>query len=192
MSQRYLLWASPVWVVPPAKEFQAELKSIAKTIYKYKDQAEPEANKSIRNGWRINDPHTLDGLDVIEKYITWLSEKCFKDAKKEPNRDNLRLTSWLNVHNTGGYNTVHSHPYALLSGVIYIQCPEGSGSLHLRDPRSGAAGDTLLNDIGKDLVIKPQNGHAVLFPSYLEHWVEPSQADSNSTRISIAFNVHDF
>ena len=192
MSRRYLLWASPVWEIPAAKEFQTELSSLAKRITNYKSLANQEANKSLRSGWRIDDPHTLDGLEMIDSYITWLCEQCFKDAKKEPNRERLRLTSWLNVHESGGYNTVHNHPYSLISGVIYIQCPKGSGSLHLRDPRTGAAGDTLLEDICKDLVIKPENGKSILFPGYLEHWVEPSQTDSNENRISIAFNVHDF
>jgi uncharacterized protein (TIGR02466 family) len=106
----------------------------------------------------------------------------------------MGLTSWLNVHETMGYNAVHSHPGALISGVIYLSCPEGSGKLHLRDPRLGATASKskLLLDIGQEAVITPIEGFSILFPSYLEHWVEPSTCKETTHRISIAFNIHEF
>ena len=117
----------------------------AKRITNYKSLANQEANKSLEAAGELT-TRTLDGLEIIDSYITWLCEQCFKDAKKEPNRERLRITSWRNVYESGGYNTVHNHPYSLISGVIYIQCPK-VGLTSFKRSANRAAGDTLLEDI---------------------------------------------
>ena len=187
------LWDTPVWLVPRAVEFQNELKTMKKRIIKYKHLADETLNKSVNNGWRVDDPHKLEGLTLLRDYIVWMSRKVFKEVNydDENGKKNLRMTSWLNVHNEYGYNTIHNHADSLLSGVIYINTPEGSGDLIFRDPRPIAASNKLIKNANSTFKVSPKAGLSVLFPGYLEHWVAPSRTRENDPRISIAFNVHE-
>ena len=90
-----------------------------------------------------------------------------------------------------GYNSIHNHADSLLSGVIYINTPKGSGDIIFRDPRPIAASNKLLKNANSTFKVSPTAGLSVLFPGYLEHWVAPSSATDNDPRISIAFNVHE-
>ncbi len=144
-----------------------------------------EIHKSIRNGWRAENPHLIPGLEILGNYMQWLLKQVMKDLSVDLNA-NYGFASWLNAHDDGGFNTVHHHGIAALSGVLYLSCPEGSGSLFLRDPRPGAYFGNQLIKCGKDFCVKPREGHAVIFPGFLEHWVSPS---STAERISVAFNL---
>lgn len=100
------------------------------------------------------------------------------------------LDSWANVHDRGGFNFLHMHDGCLISGCFYVQAPPGSAGLRFRDPRPG-----VLNSYAKgpgpnanaDVDIAPDPGMLVIFPHWLEHYVEPHESDA--PRISIAFNA---
>ena len=100
------------------------------------------------------------------------------------------LQSWINIHDRGGFNFLHMHDGALLSGCFYLQAPPGSASLTFRDPRPG-----VLNGLAKgsganackEVNLRPDAGLLVLFPHWLEHYVEPH--DGDESRIVIAFNA---
>ena len=100
------------------------------------------------------------------------------------------LEAWLNISDPGGYNTVHTHPGVLLSGVFYLATPPGSGSLVLRDPRPGVA---LGPFIGKGpncrqvIKLRPVPGLLCVFPNWLEHDVEENEGAES--RVSIAMNA---
>jgi uncharacterized protein (TIGR02466 family) len=102
----------------------------------------------------------------------------------------LELQSWANLHDRGGFNFLHMHEGCLLSGCFYLRVPEGSGNLVFRDPRPG-----VLNSFAKgaapnayrDIQLRPEAGLMVLFPHWLEHFVEVHA--SNIPRICIPFNA---
>lgn len=146
---------------------------------------EPKSRLSVRNGWRFDSILKDLEFKFLIDYIKNLSRQIVVTEGRDKAAE-YKLSAWINGHNQGGYNTVHHHGIATISGVIYLNCPEGSGNLHLRDPRPGASfGKSIVNG-GKDYVIQPKAGYAILFPGFLEHWVEPSLSDS---RISVAFNL---
>ena len=188
--QKKSLFSTPVWLVPPAKEFSDQLPLITKAILDLSpdkngvDKANYASLKSLHNGWRIDDPHKLDSLKILGSYMVYLSNKALSDQSLD--KKQLTLTSWLNVHNKFGFNNVHHHASSLLSGVIYIAAPQGSGDLHIRDPRLGPYFSTNSLSRSGDFVVTPKSGFAVLFPGFLEHFVAPSEVDG---RISVAFNV---
>ena len=107
----------------------------------------------------------------------------------------FRLDGWANVLRYGQYNTMHSHPNAVWSGVYYVTDNPAisdhpfSGKLELVDPRPGAALEYReeVSLYGRFL-LSPVAGQVILFPSWLNHIVHPYFGDR--PRISVAFNVN--
>ncbi len=154
-------------------------------------EASPEpAGRSNRLGWNSADLAVLDRREFTE--LHGAVRACCRHALQQmaQGESAFRLESWINIHDRGGFNFLHMHDGALLSGVFYLQVPEGSGSLVFRDPRPGpinasfkGAGANAHNEVQ----LRPETGLVVLFPHWLEHYVEPHQSDI--PRIAISFNV---
>lgn len=102
---------------------------------------------------------------------------------------------WVNINPKFAYNALHDHPQSTLSGVYYVRSNEDSGRLRFRDPRAGKRMNPwpVSPDAKKDqrhwdrVNYKPLPGRLIMFPSWLEHDVEPNQSDEE--RISISFNM---
>jgi uncharacterized protein (TIGR02466 family) len=102
------------------------------------------------------------------------------------------LGAWANVNRRGDFNTLHTHPGATWSGVYYVDHGESSGdvegtALQLFDPNPARTNIFFPELSTANVLIKPQPGLMILFPSYLPHAVPPHQGER--PRISIAFNV---
>lgn len=89
---------------------------------------------------------------------------------------------WGNINNHYNFNAAHVHG-GVLSGVFYIKTPLNCGRLILKNP--AVRGDSSLIR-AKDYPITPEPLACIIFPSWLEHYVEPNM--SNEERISISFN----
>jgi len=87
----------------------------------------------------------------------------------------LRCGFWLNAQGPGQSTSEHTHEEIdeLLSGVYYLQTPEGSGDIVLREGRL-------------TIRVTPQAGMFLFFPPSLSHRVETNR--STELRLSLAFN----
>jgi uncharacterized protein (TIGR02466 family) len=104
----------------------------------------------------------------------------------------FRLQSWINLHDRGGFNFLHVHEGSLLSGSFYIKVPPGSGRFVFRDPRPGVIHGYVKGAVPngyRDIQLTPEPALLVLFPCWMEHFVEPH--DSDEPRITIAFNANE-
>ena len=107
--------------------------------------------------------------------------------------EELYITScWANVNPRGHAHHDHTHPNNVLSGVYYVKTPKHSGGIVFADPRPQA--NVLVpsvaerNNFNSNVQrFEPTAGNMIMFPSWLEHMVEPNFSDDK--RISIAFNV---
>ena len=100
---------------------------------------------------------------------------------------------WANINPPGGSNRAHIHPNSLWSGVYYVKAPQNSGQLKIEDPRSVALMTRpKQKDVPKpDRLLRehhyePKTGRLIMFPSWLNHCVDPN--NSNDIRISVSFN----
>jgi uncharacterized protein (TIGR02466 family) len=100
---------------------------------------------------------------------------------------------WANINPPGGYNRPHTHPNSLWSGVYYVRTPKNSGHLKCEDPKSVAAmtyprrkEGQLPSYLWREVHFEPIAGRLIMFPSWLNHCVDPNQ--SNDIRISVSFN----
>ena len=137
-------------------------------------------------------------ISTLKNKISAYTEGLIRSTLQKENRANpidLSFDSWANVLREGEYNTLHTHPNAVWSGVYYVNGNEKlddkpfSGKLELIDPRPGAS--THYNEhstlYGRCL-LSPIAGQVVIFPSWLQHQVHPYFG--KTPRISIAFNVN--
>jgi len=105
---------------------------------------------------------------------------------------NWTLNAWANINGPGDFNKVHTHPGSTWSGVYYVDPgssdPDAESTpLHLSDPCPSRTNIFFPELSTSNVLIKPEPGLMILFPSYVPHGVLPHRGDR--ARISIAFNV---
>lgn len=117
-------------------------------------------------------------------------------------RVSCQLSAWVNVKTSASWHQPHIHENSTLSYVYYLLAPAvdaadikpelgevGGGVLQLNDPRGAAPymSCQLSSVFSSAVRIAPAAGLLLIFPSYLVHFVAPS--DKNEPRISIAGNI---
>tara|TARA_B100001248_G_scaffold236393_1_gene199760 strand:+ start:73 stop:636 length:564 start_codon:yes stop_codon:yes gene_type:complete len=101
---------------------------------------------------------------------------------------------WVNVNSRDSYNVYHSHPGAVLAGVVYLQASEDSGDLVFYHPNAYSIFEEA-EAYGKDndltqhmqMQVKPTTGLCCIFPAHLMHGVEPNKTQDD--RVSVSFNL---
>lgn len=159
-------------------------------IMHQREREAPGKGRSTRHGWSgpktlLHDPLFAPLLDRLHPAV----QQAFRDMGVPPGLS-YGLEAWANVHDAGGYNRMHTHREAWLSGCYYLQVPAGGGSIVFKDPRPGpqharplGGGVNSWSEVG----LQPMTGALLLFPNWLEHSVEPNESDE--PRVSIAFNA---
>ena len=148
------------------------------------------AGRTVRQGWNSSGEAVLERPAFAE--LETAVRLCCAEALKEMGVEapGFGLQSWINLHDRGGFNFPHIHEGSLLSGSVYLQVPPGSGPLVFRDPRPHVVSSSVKGsgpNGHKDIHLRPYAGLVVLFPCWLEHFVESHDADV--PRIAIAFNA---
>lgn len=107
--------------------------------------------------------------------------------------ESLELTGcWANISPPGDGHRPHTHPNNYLSGVYYIQTPEGANTISFDDPRPqtniiSPATSEITDENAGQIHVTTREGLLVMFPSWLQHQVPRNK--SQKARISIAFNI---
>jgi uncharacterized protein (TIGR02466 family) len=148
------------------------------------------AGRTNRSGWNSRE------MDVLERPV-WaplrqvIHAACAAALAEMRRSQAFQLQSWVNLHDRGGFNFLHMHEASFLSGSFYLAVPAGSGALCFRDPRPGVTHGIIKGSVPNghaDIQLKPSAGLLVLFPCWMEHYVEPHESDE--PRICIAFNAN--
>ena len=176
------------------------------------EAAEPSRDYANVGGWH-SAPDLLDwqGPEIVElrKWIVEALNRMVRATGQLPEvqgrpapRGNFTISAWANISRRGNYHRMHNHPFSAWSGVYYVTAVDRprearsdkpdphvlAGVLELYDPRPF----TEMVDVpsvpyGQRVNIRPEPGLLVLFPSWLYHFVHPSNSDDQ--RGSIAFNA---
>lgn len=147
--------------------------------------------KSNVNGW-----HSKNDIFKMPEYERLVS-LLFKMQKEIYEEEGLASepflgTMWANINPKGGFNKPHIHSNCLWSGVYYVKTPNNSGNLNIKDPRAISLmtlpnyNKKLKPYQWKEVSYVPVAGRCIMFPAWLEHYVEPNLSDD--IRISISFN----
>ena len=150
---------------------------------------DPGTTRSNRGGWQSDTflwkEETFKPL--LEKTVH-ITQSIIKDISS--NQPEMVIRSmWGNINPKGGMNFTHVHPSGWMSGVYYIQLPEGAEGITFQDPRPARMMDFQRSCLISDEYFshKPKVGELLLFPSWLPHFVLPNTTEQD--RISISFNI---
>jgi uncharacterized protein (TIGR02466 family) len=182
----------------PTRIWQAHLDALAPHFEPWvKDvlamrAANPEpAGRTVRQGWNSVDMSVLErpGFAPLRAAIRAACTSALGEMGQGERQ--FYLQSWINLHDRGGFNFLHLHEGSLLSGSFYLNVPAGSGQFVIRDPRPGVIHGDIKGGVPNghaDVHLTPSTGLLVLFPCWMEHYVEPHESDE--PRITIAFNAN--
>ena len=134
--------------------------------------------KSNRGGFQSKDDLHTHG--IFQEFNSTILSACQSIL---PNKQIYMQSMWANVNEQHSFNLPHVHE-GVLSGVFYCKTPKNSGSLVLMDPAIRSTAHLMGN---KNFFIEPKPLALIIFPSWLEHYVEPNK--SEELRVSISFNI---
>jgi uncharacterized protein (TIGR02466 family) len=125
--------------------------------------------------------------DLVRHAAAYAQELAF-DLGRKPKLDSL----WVNLLKSGGHHSAHIHPHSILSGTLYIEVPNGAGTIRFEDPRfpmmmaAPVRRDDAPEELRPFVGIQPRPGLLLMWESWLRHEVLPSAAKTE--RLSISFN----
>ena len=140
--------------------------------------------KSNRGGWQS------DLLDEKNDELSPLTTKIFDMVNNIGFNNKFKMSQiWANVNRPGSFNIMHRHAGDTISGTYYVKTPRNCGRLQFRCPTNGIVNDHfwLAKNNGDFFNLIPEDGLLALWPSYVDHWVEPNY--SNDERVSISFDL---
>lgn len=189
----HLFFSTPVWIneINNSESINTELKNY---IYKKKEKNPEGTKKSNVNGWH-SDEFDLKN-ENLKNFISEISkniESAIKDMDWDLETQIVKITSmWSIINNKDAFNEKHHHGNSALSAAYYVKAEQNAGNIVFYDPRQA---NVFHHPISKQVnsvnaqvqSVTPKAGTLVLFPSYLEHKVNPNL--SNEERIVISFNV---
>lgn len=175
------LFSTPIWgFVLNDQKYQARdyIDSILSI-----EASESSAKKSNIGGYQTHDNlHLVPVFREFKETIERIGASCFEGHSNKKCRAEM-TEMWGNINYKYCHNAAHIHGEAL-SGVFYLQTPPNSGRLVLCNPSVRSDG-RLIRSFNYPVVPEPLG--LIIFPSWLEHYVEPNLSDG--IRISVSFNL---
>lgn len=179
-----------VWKVQLRAKFYEEVnKSILTALNRMRRRS---SELTPGKAWQSNQEiHKLEEFRDFILYVNDTVKTALQFLKID--YDAFEITGcWVNINAPGTSHRIHSHPNNFLSGVYYVQTQTGAGTINFHDPRIQTniirppvtkltAGNT------DQVVVSVRNGTLLVFPSYLQHSVDPNKSDEE--RISVSFNI---
>lgn len=184
------LWATRIWVFDFDQAKDLREKWLLNLMNRRESDPDKKPSFSNRHGWNSKKEifHDED-FQSLKIFANAAFSKAFVEMKSLGDFK-FRLESWANVHDQGGFNMAHVHRNVLLSGCYYLQVPEKSGPIVFKDPRPGPSLSGFFGagiNSHADFKINPKEGQLIIFPNWLEHFVEINESESQ--RASIAMNA---
>ena len=151
--------------------------------------------KSNFKGWHSKDFNLKDEqpkifIEAIKKNINI----SLNDMDWDVTKQSVSIKSmWAIINEQAAWNQKHHHSNSDLSAAYYVSAHENCGDIVFYDPRPAPVYKHPIPKSPNNLnatvnSIKPEAGMLVLFPSYLEHSVNPNMSDKK--RIVISFNIN--
>ena len=189
----HLFFSTPVWVskIDNHENLNVDMLSYITDLKKKDPQG---VIKSNFNGWHSKNFNLKDNMPT--KFITSIGKNintALNDMGWDLESQFIKITNMWSIVNEGGaWNQKHHHSNSDISAAYYVSAYDDCGDIVFYDPRPArvykfpvAKSPNKLNATINS--VKPEAGLLILFPSYLEHSVNPNL--SNKKRIVVSFNL---
>jgi len=199
-SQAFSLFDTPVFVF--LLEGQEDLNGSLRDRLLAESQASPGIQCSNRDGWHSR-PDLAQRSEPCFRGLVELTLEGVRAVFDEVARAGgvsadlsfrYAVQGWAVILRDGGHAVVHDHAEAHWSTVYYVDAgdadPEAhpdSGSLAFVSPNRGASSIAGLSLFPTTFTVQPRAGMLVIFPGWLQHYVQPYRGAR--PRISISCNV---
>lgn len=189
------LWFStPIWNCQ-LSEYQRTNADVLTVLSLLEREGQSESlSRSNMGGWHSDTRlHQREDMAEITKAIAAACAECARSMQFDFVGFELLITEmWLNRNGPGDLNKLHIHPHSMLSGVYYVQVPPHSGNIEFLDPVLARTATSFPKTEKRQCnastaEFEPVEGRLMIFPSWLQHWVQPNQGTGD--RVSISFNV---
>ncbi len=189
----HLFFSTPIWT-SKIDNYEKINNMMNNYIYKLKEKDPEGVIKSNLKGWHsknfdMKDEEPKNFIGAIKRNINEAINDMAWDLK---NQEVTLSNMWAIINKKGAMNQKHHHSNSDLSAAYYVTAKDDCGDIIFYDPRPGKVykhpisnTPNLLN--ANNNGVKPEPGMLVLFPSYLEHSVNPNTSDHE--RIVISFNI---
>jgi len=149
-------------------------------------------NRDYDDRWQTKsaDLHNQKEFKEFAELVISTSKDILNELKYDV-EDVVITDMWATVLKSGENHPAHTHSNNFLSGVYYLHSDQGA-SIMFQDPRPAAGvilpriKETIIANASLLSYTSKQN-RAIIFPSWLPHYVKPNK--SKNKRISIAWNI---
>ena len=126
-----------------------------------------------------------DSICPPNDYVNEIIEEIKTDFFAVTQEKITAKTYWGHIHEKNMSATLHNHNDSYVSAVVYVQIPEGSGSIVFR-PRINQYDNSAYAS-----KFKPERGIYYIFPGYLDHFVTRNMSEDRRVSLSINFEKDD-
>tara|TARA_B100001564_G_C20480189_1_gene596731 strand:+ start:113 stop:751 length:639 start_codon:yes stop_codon:yes gene_type:complete len=172
-----------------SKNFESIKDELVQHVYKERDRDPKGSIISNKGGWQskcfINNDKIFSIIGSIIFELPILNEEV-----------DFNMSYWFNINKKGDSNTLHTHPGCDLSGVFWLKTSRNCGNIVFESPYNFSSYMEIISytkkfkyDTGftSNMPFNPIEGKMLVFPSSLQHHVQPNESDED--RISISFNI---
>ena len=190
----HLFFSTPIWS-SKIENYQVVNNNMLNYIDNLQKKDPDGLIKSNFKGWHsknfdLKDDEPKNFIEEIKLNIN----NAINDMGWDLQTQEVKISNmWAIINTKGSLNQKHHHSNSDLSAAYYVSAEKNCGDIVFYDPRSArvykhpiAKNPNILNATINS--ISPEAGMLVLFPSYLEHSVNPNLSDNK--RIVISFNLN--
>ena len=189
----HLFFSTPIWA-EKIEGYEKVNRNMLTYILNLQKKDPVGVLKSNFKGWHSKDFNMKENDPI--NFITSIKNnlnRLINDMNWDLNIQSVKISNmWAIINEKGAWNQKHQHSNSDISAAYYVTAHEGCGDIVFYDPRPArvykqpiAKSPNKLN--GTVNSIKPEAGMLVLFPSYLDHSVNPNIVDKK--RVVISFNL---
>lgn len=190
----HLFFSTPIWT-SKIENYQTVNDNMLIYITNLQKKDSDGVNKSNFKGWHSKnfDMKDAEPKNFIEEIKTNINT-AINDMGWDLQTQEVKISNmWAIINTKGSLNQKHHHSNSDLSAAYYVSAEKDCGDIVFYDPRPAkvykypiAKNPNTLNATINS--ISPEPGMLILFPSYLEHSVNPNL--SNHKRTVISFNLN--
>ena len=189
----HLFFSTPIWT-SKIDDYDKVNEEMLNFIINLQKKDSTGIVKSNFKGWHSKDFDLKD--KCLTKFVTAIKKNIntsLNDMNWDLDSQSVKIKNmWAIINEKGALNQKHHHSNSDISAAYYVSAHDDCGDIVFYDPRPArvykhpiAKSPNKLNATINS--VKPEPGLLVLFPSYLEHSVNPNL--SNKKRIVISFNL---